>query len=145
MAEWLAHPPAKQEVCGSNPASYLCWNTHVGKVTGCYAGYIYWQRWRTRVNLKECISHTPLQSSNKAEPTLALKPRGDLTSSPKQGYQWPQKWTCVQQNFFLKKKKLSPPESTGMCSRSQWLLNYSLLVYLWWIPLFDPYWHPWCR
>ena len=25
-------------------------------------------------------------------PTLALKPRGDVTS-PKQGYQWPQKWT----------------------------------------------------
>ena len=26
-------------------------------------------------------------SSNKAEPTLALKPRGDITRSPKQGYQ----------------------------------------------------------
>ena len=24
VAEWLAHLPAKQEVCGSNPASYLC-------------------------------------------------------------------------------------------------------------------------
>ena len=24
VAEWLAHPPAKQEVCGSNLASYLC-------------------------------------------------------------------------------------------------------------------------
>ena len=23
VAEWLVHPPAKQEVCGSNPA-YLC-------------------------------------------------------------------------------------------------------------------------
>ena len=58
------------------------------------------------VNLRERISHMPLQSSNKAEPTLALKPRGDITRSPKQGYQWPQKWTCVQQKFkkfFLKK------------------------------------------
>ena len=31
------------------------------------------------VNLRECISHTPLPSANKAEPTLALKPRGDIT------------------------------------------------------------------
>ena len=52
------------------------------------------------VNLRECISCTPPQSLNKAEPTLALKPRGDITRSPKQGYQWPQKWTCVQQKFF---------------------------------------------
>ena len=46
------------------------------------------------VNLRECISCTPLPSANKAEPTLALKPR-----SPKQVYQWPHKWTCVQQFF----------------------------------------------
>ena len=32
--------------------------------------------------------------------TRALKPRGDVTRSPNQGYQWPQKWTCTQQNFF---------------------------------------------
>ena len=57
------------------------------------------------VNLRECISCMPLQSSNKAEPSLALKPRGDVTRSPKQGYQWPNKWTCVQQNFLKKKKK----------------------------------------
>ena len=49
------------------------------------------------VNLRKHISYMPPQSSNKAEPTLALKPRGDVTISPKQGYQWPQKWTCVQQ------------------------------------------------
>ena len=51
------------------------------------------------VNLRERISHIPLQSSNKTEPTLALKPRGDVTRSPKQRYQWPQKCTCVQQKF----------------------------------------------
>ena len=55
------------------------------------------------VNLRECISHMPPQSSNKAEPTLVLKPRGDVTRSPKQGYQM-DKWTCVQQNFKKKKK-----------------------------------------
>ena len=37
------------------------------------------------------ITRTPLPSADKAEPTLALKPRGDITRSPKQGYQWPHK------------------------------------------------------
>ena len=37
------------------------------------------------------ITHMPPLSSNKAEPTLALKPRGDITRSPKQGYEWPHK------------------------------------------------------
>ena len=36
---------------------------------------------------------------NKAEPTLALKPRGDVTRNPKQGYQWPKKRTCVRQKL----------------------------------------------
>ena len=35
------------------------------------------------VNLGECISCTPLQSLNEAESTLALKPRADITRSPK--------------------------------------------------------------
>ena len=53
-------------------------------------------------NLREHISRMPPQSLNKAEPTLALKPRGDITRSLKQGYQWPQKWTCIQQKFLKK-------------------------------------------
>ena len=47
------------------------------------------------VNLGEHISHITLPSVNKA-----LKPLGDVTRSPKQGYQWPQKWTCVQQKIL---------------------------------------------
>ena len=47
------------------------------------------------VDLGECTLHLPLQKANKAEPTLALSPRGDITRNPKQGYQWPQKLTCV--------------------------------------------------
>ena len=39
------------------------------------------------------------------QPTLALKPRGDVTRNPKQGYQWPQKWTCVRQKLYKKRKK----------------------------------------
>ena len=36
------------------------------------------------------------------QPTLALKPRGDVIRNPKQGYQWPQKWTCVHQKLLKK-------------------------------------------
>ena len=38
-----------------------------------------------------------LLSVNKAEPTLALKPRGDFTRYPKQGCQWRHKRTIVRQ------------------------------------------------
>ena len=67
------------------------------------------------VNLRERISRMALQSANKAEPTLALKPRGNVTRSPKQGYQWPQKWTCVQQKFKKKKKKKDGHAWQGAC------------------------------
>ena len=54
------------------------------------------------VDLRECTLHSPPQKVNKAEPTLALKPRGDVTRNLKQGYQWPQKRTCVRQKLFFK-------------------------------------------
>ena len=38
------------------------------------------------VNFRECGTHTSPQSTNKA-----LKPKEDVTRSPKQGYQWPLK------------------------------------------------------
>ena len=40
------------------------------------------------------------------QPTLALKPRGDVTRNPKQGYQWPQNRTCVcvRQKYLEKKE-----------------------------------------
>ena len=41
------------------------------------------------VDLGECILHSPLQKANKAEPTLALKPRGDVTRNPKERYLCP--------------------------------------------------------
>ena len=43
------------------------------------------------VNLRERAICTHALSANKAEPILALKPRRDITRSPKQGYQWPHK------------------------------------------------------
>ena len=72
------------------------------------------------VNLGEHISCMPPQSLNKAEPTLALKPRGDVTRSPKQRYQWSHKWKCVQQKF---KKKMS--NGCHSCRR-YWKINYNL-------------------
>ena len=66
------------------------------------------------VNLREHILRAPLPNANKAEPTLALKPRGDVSRSPKQGYQWPHKWACVQQKF--KKKKSNQHQQTRKIS-----------------------------
>ena len=51
------------------------------------------------------VTFASAKIANKAEPTMALKPRGDVTRNPKQGYQWPQKRTCVRQKTLKKKKK----------------------------------------
>ena len=40
------------------------------------------------VNLKECVTHMPLSRVNKKGCTLSLKPKGNITRSPKQVYQW---------------------------------------------------------
>ena len=73
------------------------------------------------VNFRERISRTPPHSSNKAEPTLVLKPGGDVTRSPKQGYQWPHKQTCVQQKFKKKKKKKNIRINSGWCVQNDML------------------------
>ena len=59
-----------------------------------------------KVDLEECTLHSPLQKANKAEPTLALNPRGDITRNPKQGYQWPQKGHVCPPKTLKKKKKV---------------------------------------
>ena len=79
----------------------MMWGRRLAAMLALYTG----RGVAPEVNLREHISRTPPHSLNKAEPTLALKPRGDVTRSPKQGYQWPHQWTCVQQKFFIKKKK----------------------------------------
>ena len=60
------------------------------------------------------ITFASAKIANKAEPTLALKPRGDVTRNPKQGYQWPQKRTCVRQKLFKKKKKKKKNVDAGL-------------------------------
>ena len=59
------------------------------------------------VDLRECALHSHLQKANKAEPTLALKPRGDVTRNPKPGYYWHQIRACVyvRQKSLKKMKK----------------------------------------
>ena len=49
------------------------------------------------------VTRMPLLSSNKAEPTLALKPRGDVTRSPNRGISGPKKRTNVLPKNFKKK------------------------------------------
>ena len=72
----------------------------------CHAGRQEVSRCHTRGESQGMcnITRTPPLSSNKPEPTLTLKPRGDVTRSPKQGYQWPhKKHSCPPK---IKKKKL---------------------------------------
>ena len=66
---------------------------------------------------------------NKAEPTLALKPRGDVTRNPKQGYQWPQKRTCVSAKKF-KKKRISTVNEVHMLALLVKLFGLALPVRL---------------
>ena len=53
------------------------------------------------MNLREHVTHMPPPSVNKAT-RLALKPIGDVSRSPKQGYQWPHKKDFCLQNMFSK-------------------------------------------
>ena len=87
-------PPAKQEVCGSNPASYLCWNTHVGKVTGSYTwlytpAEVSHQRWISGNVYHVClrkvrIRQNPLWLWNPEETSQEVRNRG--ISGPKNGH-----------------------------------------------------------
>ena len=51
------------------------------------------------VNLREYISRMPPQSSNKAEPTMALKPSGDVTRSLNRGISHPKNGHVSNKNF----------------------------------------------
>ena len=56
------------------------------------------------VSLRKYVSCTPPPpSANKTQP--ALKPRVDVTRSPKQGHQWPHKKDLCPPIFFLKKEE----------------------------------------
>ena len=65
------------------------------------------------VDLGECTLHLPPQKqANKADLTLALISRGDITRNPKQGYHWCQNKTCVHQNFLKTRTHLIQMQTT---------------------------------
>ena len=66
VAEWLACLTDMWEVSWSNPASYLCWNMHVGKQLAAMLAIKRLAGVTPDVNLKEYLSCTPLPSVNKA-------------------------------------------------------------------------------
>ena len=67
------------------PTSYLCY-MDVGLAIGCHAGYQNVSRCRTRGESEDHTSEKTHKGS-----TLHLKPKADVTRSPRQGYQWPHK------------------------------------------------------
>ena len=81
-----------------------------GEVTSCVLAAKRSACVAPEVDLGECILHSLLQEANKAEHTLTLKHRGDITRNPKQGYQWPQKGH-VSAKKLLKKRKQGGVES----------------------------------
>ena len=86
--------------------SYQCLAGMWKRQLGCHAGHQEVSRYRTRGESQgTCnVTRMPLLSLNKAEPTLALKPRGDVTRSLKQGYQWPHKKDSGPPKILKKKK-----------------------------------------
>ena len=93
---WVGDCTFKSEP--SPTSAHACW-----EVTSCALATKRSAHVASEVDLGECTWHSPLQKANKAEPTLALKPRRDVTRNPKQGCQWPQKRICVRQKLFKKK------------------------------------------
>ena len=76
---------------------------HVGKLLAAMSDIKRSAGVAPEVSLRECTLHSHPQKSNEVEPTLALKPRGDVTKNPKQRYQRSQNRTCVcvHQKHFL--------------------------------------------
>ena len=76
-----------------------------GEMTGCRAGCQEVDRCSTRGGSQGLYTTFASTKAYKADPSLALKPRGDITRNPKQRYQGTQNKThvCVHQKLFLKK------------------------------------------
>ena len=102
-------------------ASHLCWDVAEDDWLLCTVYTCRGESQGTYINYA-------LQSLNKAETTLALKPRGDITRSLKQRYQWPQKWTCVQQQILKKiiifnKQSLNGTKCEAKCDLEKFTLE----------------------
>ena len=81
--------PLLKQACGEQwPAAMLAINRSTGVTP--------------EVNVRENTSYIHLYQIWLRLLTLDLKPRGDITRSPKQGYQWSHKRTGVHQKLFEK-------------------------------------------
>ena len=76
-----------------------------------------------------------LLRSNKAEPTLALKPRGGIIRDPKQGCQWPQKGQLSAKNikidrrpFFKEEWEVTEIFETGHSMETLQTSNYNYSI-----------------
>ena len=95
VAEWNIYRAmfAAQMVMGSSPGPnihqflWTCLQVHRSKRLNCNADLYTVSRCHTRGEFED---HTGKKACKKRS-TLALKPRADVTRSPKQGYQWSHK------------------------------------------------------
>ena len=76
-------------------------NHACGEATGCHAGCQGFSRCRTR-GQSQGTYHVHLCQVRIRLPTLALKPGGDVTRSPNEGFQWPHKKNLCPPIIFKK-------------------------------------------
>ena len=111
VAEWLAWlarltdmrevsripHPASAEPCMWGSDRQPCWLQRGRQVLHqrCISGNVY----------HVCLCQVRIRL-----PTLALKPRGDVIRSPKQGHQWPHKKELCPPKIFKNKKFRSEPK-----------------------------------
>ena len=94
----------------------------------CHAGCQEVSRCCTTDESLESIVHK-WQSTQVRESTLALRPRGRATRSPKQEYQWPnKKRTCVLQKLNNRKKKLHLQNCVFIYGNNQWSIPWGKQV-----------------
>ena len=84
-------------------------------------------RCRTRGESEESVVRR--QGSTQArESTLALKPKADVTRSPKQGYQWPHEKDLCPPKIFLKKIVLCALDEITLQLRSYCFVPFCLIL-----------------
>ena len=101
--EWTACPLTVQEVSQSNPGNlpllHACRERDRQPCWPLYSQQVSHQRWISGIHGMQATKHASKGS------TLALKPRGDVIRSPKQGYQWPHKKDSFPPKILKKTKK----------------------------------------
>ena len=79
-----------------------CWTIHqVDLYHVTFFFLIFWKKFKVQ------ISRTSPQSANKAEPTLAVKPRGDITRGPKRVSVVPQRGLMSSKNIKIKSSNIT--------------------------------------